>query len=59
MDTDLTKSEISEISASPTIQTLVTVLSTVTKAVEEMESDLKATDDTRMERETKATKSRI
>ena len=59
MDIASSKSEISKISASPTIQTITTILSTVTQAVEGMKNDLKATDENRMKREAKAIKSRI
>ena len=54
-----TKSEISEISAPPTIQIIAIILSTVTQAVEEMKNDLKATEQNRAKREVKAIKSRI
>ena len=56
MDTDSTKSEIFEISASPIIQILVTIVSTMTQAVEGMRNDLKASDKNRRKREDKATK---
>ena len=59
MDTGSTKSEISEISASPTIQILATAVSAMTEVVEGIKSVLKATDDDRKKREEKATKSRI
>ena len=59
MDIASTKSEISEISATPTIHTLATILSTVTQAVEGLQSDLKATEENRAKREVKAIKSRI
>ena len=59
MDTDSTRSEISGISASPTIQTIATILSTMTQAEEGMKNNLKATKENGAKREVKATKSQI
>ena len=59
MDPDSTKSEISEISASQTIQILATIVSAITQAVEGMKSELKTKDKNRRKREDKAIKSRI
>ena len=59
MNVASTKSEISEISVSPTIQTIATILSTVTQAVEGMKNDLIAIEENRTKRKVKAIKSRI
>ena len=59
MDTNSTKSEISELSVSLTIQTLATTVSAMTEVVEGMKSVLKATNDDKKKREKKATKLRI
>ena len=56
MDIDSTKSEISEIRATPTVHTLVTHLSSVTQVVEGLQRDVAASE---AKREAKAVKSRI
>ena len=54
-----TKSDISEISKSPTIHTGMTAVSAMTEVVVKIKSVLKATDDDRKNREEKAKQSRI
>ena len=53
MKTGSTKSDISEISATPTIHTVMTAASAITKVVAEMKNVVKAIDDDRKNREEK------
>ena len=66
MDTDSSKSEISEISATPTMKSMMTTVSTMTDMVKELQKvvktsdeDRKAADVERIRRENKAKRLRI